>query len=311
MLCRFAFVSLCTLGLLGLSMDATAASEPRLERISYDSPATGAERDYYVYLPRDYDERAEWPVLLFLHGNGERGNGKSELDYVLSYGPIYEAWAQKKNLPFVIIVPQLPMYGQGDIWYIRERTPEKIPQRLAEGVPDRPDRFDWDSLMNGELAKSSPFPPEGRVEGWFRLEEDLLLMLDHAVAELKGDADRIYLTGLSYGGYGTWHVGAKFPERFAAMAPVVGHGHIDHAAPLAAARMPIWQWAGGRDTVVPVRYFYEVFNELERLGHRDVRFTIEADMGHDAWVRAYQSDALYQWLLDKRLSDRMKPQPES
>lgn len=298
----FPIVSFCVVGVFGHLMAAT--SEPRLERISYDSPATGAERDYLVYLPGGYDEHGDWPVILFLHGNGERGDAKGELDYVLCHGPLYEAWVQKMDLPFIIISPQLPMYGQGDVDYIRDRTPAQIPQRLAEGVPARGERFDWDTPMGGELAEGSPFPPEGRVEGWFRLEEDLLLMLDHAVTELKGDADRVYLTGLSYGGYGTWHMGAKYSERFAAMVPVVGHGHVAHAEPLAATRMPIWQWAGGRDTIVPVRHFYPVMNELERLGHRDIRFTIEADMGHDAWVRAYQSEALYDWLLEHRLSDR-------
>lgn len=278
--------------------------EPSLRRVSYHSEATGKERDYFVFLPQGFAKQESWPVMLFLHGNGERGDGKGELDYVLCHGPLYEAWIQKKEMPFVIISPQLPIFNQGEIDYIKDRTRDQIPQRLTEGVPDRPDRFDRDTLMAGQPSEPSPYPPEGMVEGWYELERELLAMVDHTLRDFRGDPDRVYLTGLSYGGYGTWFMAANHPSRFAAMAPVVGHGHVDQAESLAAARMPIWQYAGGRDTVVPPRNFYPVLNEIERLGHRDIRFTIEADMGHDAWVRVYASDDLYRWLLSHRLSDR-------
>ena len=53
--------------------------------------------------------------MLFLHGDGERGDGKGELDYVLVHGPLFEAWCQRRDLPFIIISPQLPMFGQGEV----------------------------------------------------------------------------------------------------------------------------------------------------------------------------------------------------
>ena len=83
-------------------------SEPRLLRQSYDSPSEGA-REYFVYLPRGYDSQSErdWPMMLFLHGDGERGNGRDDLDWVLVHGPLYEVWIQKRDLPFVIVSPQL------------------------------------------------------------------------------------------------------------------------------------------------------------------------------------------------------------
>jgi predicted peptidase len=66
---------------------------------------------------------------------------------------------------------------------------------------------------------------------------------------------------------------------------------------LAAAKTPMWVFAGGRDAIVPLRYFYPLLNRLEELGHPDVRFTIEADMGHPTWVRVYASQDFYSWLL--------------
>ena len=114
---------------------SAGSDDAQLLRESYVSDATKLERDYYVYLPEGFATRESWPVMLFLHGNGERGDGKSELDYVLVHGPLYEAWVQKRHLPFVIIAPQLPVYGMGDVSYIRDRKPADIPRRLADGVP--------------------------------------------------------------------------------------------------------------------------------------------------------------------------------
>ena len=97
---------------LGPAAPAGDLSAPELKRVSYQSAATGLERDYYVYLPEGFAQKDKWPVILTLSGNGERGNGKDELDYVLANGPLFEAWSQQRHLPFVIIAPQLPMFGQ-------------------------------------------------------------------------------------------------------------------------------------------------------------------------------------------------------
>tara|TARA_R100000093_G_scaffold16462_2_gene9332 strand:+ start:28 stop:684 length:657 start_codon:yes stop_codon:yes gene_type:complete len=130
-------------------------SEPQLERLSFTSALDGSERQFFVYLPRGYETQTgkDWPVLLFLHGNGERGNGRDELDYVLAHGPLYEAWIQKRDLPFIMIVPQLPMFGMDEhADYLRNRDPSQIPQRLADGVPPRPADFPTPEPMNGVPA---------------------------------------------------------------------------------------------------------------------------------------------------------------
>lgn len=274
----------------------------RLLRLSHRSAATGEERDFFVYLPRDFDRARErrWPVMLFLHGNGERGDARGELDFVLANGPLYEAWIQKRDLPFVLLVPQLPMYGRDEhADYLRHRTRAQIPVQLADGVPAPPAAHPTDGLLTGVLPDPElPDGPEGPPMGWSLLEADLLALLDRVLEEYRGDPARQYLTGLSYGGFGTWHLGARHPRRFAALLPVVGYPHPEHAAPIAQAKTPVWCFAGGRDRAVPLRYFYPGLNRIEQLGHR-CRFTIEADMGHDVWARVYAGQDAYTWLLQQ------------
>jgi predicted peptidase len=279
-------------------------SEPppaQLLRISRVSAATHTERDHFLYLPKGYREQSEqlWPVLLFLHGNGERGDAKADLDYLLKNGPLYEAWIQKRDLPFIVIAPQLPMYGMdAKADYLKKRTRAEIPVRLPTGVPERPAEFATPSPLTG--AVSEPLAPSstpyGPPKGWPELETDLLAMLDDVLANHHGDPDRQYLTGLSYGGFGTWYLASKHPDRFAAIVPVVGYGHPDLMPPIAAAKLPIWCFAGGRDPSVKVKYFYPGLNRLEQLG-LDFRFTIEEDMGHDVWARVYAGNDVYDWML--------------
>ena len=294
---------------------------PELRRVSYLSAATGEERDFFVYLPEGYGpagdsgESAEsgdsaesgWPVLLFLHGNGERGNARDELDYVMIHGPLFEAWVRKRNLPFVIVAPQLPMYGMDRLDYIANRTPDMIPRRLDEGVPPRRPAslpaFPMDGAPSVDPSadpQAMPHPPEGPPDGWYRLERDLMDILDQVEEQFRVDADRVYLTGISYGGFGTWHIAARHPERFAAIAPVVGYGHPDGVESIAAHRLPVWCFVGGRDMVVEPRYFYPAMNRLQELGHTGIRLTTHEDMGHDAWVRVYGGQDLYDWLLEQR-----------
>lgn len=281
-------------------------SPAELKRVSYMSSATGEERDYFLYLPEGYHNNPErkWPVMLFLHGNGERGNAKDELDYVLIHGPLYEAWIQKRDLPFIMIVPQLPMYGMDEMAeYIRNRSKDDIPKRLDEGVPPRPEEFPTPQPMNGSHLNSNiDIPPEGQTMGWFMLEEDLISMIDRTISNFKTDPQKLYLTGISYGGFGTWYMAGTYPEKFAAIAPVVGYGHPDLMKPIAEAEIPVWCFAGGRDSVVPIEFFYPGLNRLEELGHEKLLFTNHEDMGHDAWRRIYAGRDLYDWMLVHKLT---------
>jgi predicted peptidase len=280
-------------------------TEQQLLRLPYVSQVDQLQRNYFVFLPKGYGDQPgkQWPVMLFLHGNGERGNGLDELDYVLAHGPLYEAWIQKKDLPFVVIVPQLHMFGMDKkADYIANRTPAQIPLRLADGVAARDDFFTTVGPMTAgdEVTDMSGVPPLLPV-GWDSVEQDLLGMLDHVSKTYATDPTRVYLTGLSYGGFGTWYLASKHPQRFAAIAPVVGWGHPDLMPAIAQARLPVWAFAGGRDTAVQKRFFYAGINQLEQLSEAEIRFTVHEDMAHDAWRRIYAGDDLYNWLLTYKL----------
>lgn len=277
-----------------------ALSEPELKRIAYQSARTGKEREYFVYLPRGFRQKDHWPVMLFLHGDGERGDAKAELDYVLIHGPVSEAWFQKRDLPFVIISPQLDKFSRGEIEYIKNRTPAQIPKRLADGVPPREDeRNSRTEVKPAGLPANDDLPeaPKGPPEGWSEMDAEVMAMVDDTLRNFKGDPKRVYLTGLSYGGFGTWFFGAKYPQKFAAIAPVVGYGYPDQAAAIAKGKLPVWCFAGGRDPAVPPQYFFAAMNALEKLGGVENRFTIEADLGHFTWVRVYGGEDLYAWFL--------------
>jgi len=281
------------------SAAAASHSEPELRRVSYQSARTGKQRDYFVYLPRGFAQQKQWPVMLFLHGDGERGDARGELDFVLTHGPVFEAWCQRRDLPFVIISPQLDKFSRGEIPYIKDRDASKLPRRLPTGTNPRPayDVREPGPMQGATPDEKLPDGPTGPPEGWSEMESEVLAMVDRTIADFKGDAKRVYLTGLSYGGFGAWSLAARHPQKFAALAPIVGYAHPDHAEPIARAKLPLWVFAGGRDPVVPLRYFYPALNRLEALGHPEVRFTIEEDLGHLTWVRVYEGQDVYSWLL--------------
>jgi len=283
-------------------------SVEQLMREPYQSSVDSSSREYFVYLPRDYHSHPDkqWPVMLFLHGNGERGNGLDELDFVMMQGPLHEAWVQKKDLPFIIISPQLHMFGwdKKGIAYIDNRLKGNIPKRLAQGIPKRKPAFQTNGIIQRmasltDMSDVAPLLPQG----WEILETDLMNMLDNVHHKYRANVNKTYLSGLSYGGFGTWYMASKYPKRFTAIAPVVGWGHPSLMAPIAKHKIPVWAFAGGRDSAVNIKYFYAGLNELEKLGHHDVRFTVHEDKGHDAWTRVYSGDDLYQWLLSHSLDD--------
>src|SRR5690606_30438043 len=129
----------------------------------------------------------------------------------------------------------------------------------------------------------------------------LSAFVDHLLAELPVDTDRVYLTGLSLGGFGTWDLALRRPEVFAAIAPICGHGK-----PLRAAKlkdMPIWAFHGAKDPVVSLKGMAEMINALYASGGNP-RFTIYPDAEHDSWTETYSNPQFYQWLLSQRRSSR-------
>jgi predicted peptidase len=216
-----------------------SAAEPTTGQKPGEADRSGkVQLKYLLHLPKDYDQKESWPLLLFLHGIGERGDN---LDRVKSHGPpkLIEAG---KDFPFIVVSPQCP----GDRWW-------------------KP--------------------------------EDLSALLDEIVGKYKVDKDRIYVTGLSMGGFGTWSLAAFSPDRFAALVPICGGGDPDTASKL--AHVPIWVFHGAKDSVVPVKRSEEMVTALKK-ADGNVKFTVYPEAGHDSWTEAYNSPELYDWLLQQK-----------
>ena len=282
-------------------------SDAQLLRIPYHSTATDESREFLVYLPVGYEteKTKRWPVILFLHGGGERGDGKEDLDYVMVHGPLGEAWIRHRDLPFILIGPQLPVFGMD--WQVQLRAGVPIPVRLSAGPAPRPviDRPSQPVARTADLVPSDvgvteEWGDKGAPGGWQLCAEDSIAMVDMVLGAYRADPDRVYLTGLSYGGYGAWNMAATYPDRWAAVAPICGDANPEVAHTLAEAQVPLWVFHGGRDVRVKPQWIYDVVNALEGAGHQSVWLTIHEDLGHDCWTRVYGGMDLYDWFLSHR-----------
>ena len=139
----------------------------------------------------------------------------------------------------------------------------------------------------------SPQCPRGRWWSVPLLDE----LLKEAVAKYPIDPDRICLTGLSMGGFGSWALACEYPERFAAVVPICGGGDSRDVERI--KDVPVWMFHGGKDGVVPVREGEQMVAALRALGGR-VRFTVYPEANHDSWTATYDNPKLYQWLLRQR-----------
>jgi predicted peptidase len=137
-------------------------------------------------------------------------------------------------------------------------------------------------------------------------DDELLALLDEVIARHNVDTNRVYVTGLSMGGYGSWSLGTKYPERFAAIAPICGGGEqipvlLASAQKRAALRgMGVWAFHGAKDRLVPVEESQRMTNALMRAGCTDVKLTIYHDAEHDSWTPAYNEPEIWNWFLAHR-----------
>ena len=134
-------------------------------------------------------------------------------------------------------------------------------------------------------------------------EAELLRLLDDLSGKFQIDPARVYLTGLSMGGFGVWSAGLRHLQRFAALVPICGGGRISDIAkaaetqPVALRRLGVWAFHGARDRVVPLEESERMVDALRHAGATDVKFTIYAEGEHDAWSASYANPELYRWLL--------------
>lgn len=196
---------------------------------------------YLLHLPPGYgqDPGQRWPLILFLHGAGERG---SDVQRVKKHG-IPKLVEEQPDFPFIAVSPQCPE-----------------------------ERF-WSSEVEGLLA-----------------------LLDEITAHYAVDAERIYVTGLSMGGFGTWSLAMAAPERFAAVAPICGGFYGPTRLVERLKNLPVWAFHGVKDPVVAFEQSERLVKALQDVGG-DVRFTAYPEAGHDAWSETYANPELYAWFL--------------
>lgn len=202
------------------------------------------EYRYLRYLPPGYatDPERRWPMVLFLHGAGERGD---DIEMIRRHG-LPKMIAQGKNFPCVVVSPQCPV-GE---W--------------------------WNVVM-------------------------LDALVEKVASEERIDRDRIYVTGLSMGGFGTWALAMHNPTRYAALLPICGGGEIQRAWSIAP--IPAWTFHGDLDPTVPIARSQQMVDALKAAGGSP-RFTVYPGYHHDSWTVTYENPEVMEWLLSQRLSAR-------
>ncbi len=191
--------------------------------------------NYLIHTPHDYKDLSTWPLILFLHGAGEKGDNLELIKRTV----LPKNLEKSVNFPFIVISPQCPR----------------------------------------NLYWSAPL---------------VIDVLNEAVSRYKIDEERIYLTGISMGGFGTWETAIIQPWRFAALAPICGGGDPEKVHLL--KHIPIWVFHGALDNIVPLTRSLVMVEALKRAGG-NVRFTIYPEAGHDSWTQTYDNTELYAWFL--------------
>lgn len=194
---------------------------------------------YLLSLPAGYDKNKKYPLVIFLHGSGERGDNLSK---VKKHGIPFEI-ASGKSFPFIMAAPQCPSEDE-----------------------------EWNIYALNTLYKE-------------------------LVSQYNIDLKRVYLTGLSMGGYGTWKFAKAFPDYFAAIAPVCGGGNPDSISVL--KNIPVWAFHGEKDNVVPIAEADTLVKTLKKCGG-NVKFTIYPETGHNSWTKTYSNPEFYTWLLAQK-----------
>ncbi|WP_040889577.1 carboxylesterase family protein [Zavarzinella formosa] len=218
-------------------LSAHAADTGFIDKVHKDSD--GKEAKYVVYVPKDYDGKKEYPVILFLHGSGETGtDGKKQVATGLG-----GAIKKMPDFGFITIFPQSQLRS----W--------------QAGKPDA---------------------------------DRALAILEAEMKTYKTDPKRVYLTGLSMGGYGTWSLAAKYPDKWAAIVPVCGGGNPADASKI--KDIPCWDFHGDADKAVNVEKSREMIKALKAAG-AEPKYTEYPGVGHNSWDQAYGTKELYPWLL--------------
>jgi predicted peptidase len=244
--------------LLFLCCGYTHSAFSQSPRFSFEKYINGkGDTLKYRQLFPDYDTIRKYPLVIFLHGSGERGNNN---EAQLQWGVMNFATDQNMKLhPAFVIAPQCP------------------------------DHSSWANFSNAGNSRemsllASPTKPM-----------ELLIELIHQfVKKFPVDTNRIYITGLSMGGFGTFDAIERYPYLFSAAVPVCGGGDISKASSI--SHIPIWVFHGAEDAAVNPVFSLDMVEALTKAGAHP-GFTLYPEVGHFSWIGAYSDPMMMEWLF--------------
>lgn len=220
----------------------------------------GKTLKYRLLKPANYNPSKKYPLVVFLHGAGERGSDNA---VQLKHGMAdFCKPERREKFPCYVLAPQCPKEQKwADVDWSRDSV--KLPEAASES-------------MTLTLA-----------------------VVDSMLEDAAVDSKRVYITGLSMGGYGTWDVIYRRPDFFAAAAPICGGG--DPVTAEAIKDLPIWCFHGSADTAVKVDFSRAMIQAIEQAGGQP-KYTEYKGVGHDSWTATYANDDFYDWMFQQRLS---------
>ncbi len=222
--------------------------------------------------------RAEDPTTGFLEKTYRDKDG-NEIKYVVFVPADY-----KGDNPYPLI---LFLHGAGET---KGGTKQPVEVGIGPAIKKREKTFPFITVI-----------PQAQTRGWQADGPNgkmAMAMLDDVQKEYKVDPKRVYLTGLSMGGAGTWSFAAAYPERWAAMVPLCGGGNPDSIETIKG--IPCWAFYGADDRPEGLKKCDDTITGLRAAGAKP-GYTVYPAVGHNCWDRAYDTDALYEWLLNQKL----------
>lgn len=222
-------------------------------------------------------------------------------DYLLFLPSAYGAQAERR-WPTILFLHSTGEAGANLALLLKKGPPGLIESTTAESSASQT-ASEAAKAITSEFIVISPQCPVG--QGWDA--DALLALVDDVSAKHRVDTSRVYLTGFSMGGFGTWSLGMKYPNRFAAISPICGGGDlVEVGAGLPHKRaalqsLPIWVFHGAKDTQVPVSESERMIAAVKRVsGNNDVQFTVYPEAGHDCWTQTYNNPELFRWFLQHK-----------
>jgi predicted peptidase len=219
---------------------------------------------YRILYPPNYEVRKPYPLVVFLHGAGERGNdNEHQLDLGAS---LFLRDSVRKKYPAIVVFPQCP---KDSLWN-RFSAP----------------KADTTVAYNHSMNRLSLSTPERLVK----------LLMDSLVKNKIADKKRVYLGGLSLGGFGTYDLIIHYPNYFAAAFPICGQVNVK-LYPEKAARVPVWIFHGADDDVIPPGPDRELIKALNNVGAKNAKYSEYPGVKHNSWDNAFAEPDLLPWLF--------------